>query len=562
MSNNNFTLKDDIQEKLELYELTQDKLGVDITNLVLFNIIQQSKYFNNNNHFAHTNLLLLDNKFHLSNISQFHEDGIIVKLIDYDKDYPNNYVSFELNQNGKVTMYDYGEQHDMSNVKLFISYEQKQSFHKINHYVEQVLSNREQANNLNDTSIPISEYDFNLYKQYIEKYDDNMVLKVGYDKESKSSTYSFLCKGNFCQYGNDDSSFNIENEKNKYNKKFGFNSINNPNTISFSLNQMLILSELQHPVFSNNQVNQLTKILIGELVSKYDKLFEKIQLHQDLKFDIVNLSDKEFNPLKDTSYVSKNQILKSHDKYSGGEYLFKGYFNPDKFACLNNHPKMYYHCSESTNQLYGIKYLDINNYNLDNEYDKLFITMKTKQDDLIGYMAIARNKEDKGSNIWKINTIGIKSQFRGLGLTNELYQKMQDFAEINNLIIWRNTMSLSKDGQIKLVNKLNKDNLKNFHTLESDYDFLEQPLGKLLRYYLRQHKDIDCEQFTKLSSFISDLDKKENSYIKNNHNLDKYLSEHYDDLSKLDYDKIKNICVDDELDLSTVTQLKNKRLKP
>ena len=97
MSNNNFTLKDDIQEKLELYELTQDKLGVDITNLVLFNIIQQSKYFNNNNHFAHTNLLLLDNKFHLSNISQFHEDGIIVKLIDYDKDYPNNYVSFELN---------------------------------------------------------------------------------------------------------------------------------------------------------------------------------------------------------------------------------------------------------------------------------------------------------------------------------------------------------------------------------------------------------------------------------------------------------------------------------
>lgn len=176
--------------------------------------------------------------------------------------------------------------------------------------------------------------------------------------------------------------------------------------------------------------------------------------------------------------------------------------------------------------------------------------MKTKQNDFIGYMAIARNEEDKGSNIWKINTIGIKSQFRGLGLTNELYQKMQDFAELNNLIIWRNTMSLSKDGQKKLVNKLNKDNLKNFHTLESDYDFLEQPLGKLLRYHLRQHKNIDCEQFIKLSSFISDLDKNKNGHIKNNRNLDNYLSEHYDDLSKLDYDKIKHICVGDELNLS------------
>ena len=50
MTNNNFTLKDDIQEKLELYELTQDKIGIDITNLVLFNTIQQSKYFNHNHH--------------------------------------------------------------------------------------------------------------------------------------------------------------------------------------------------------------------------------------------------------------------------------------------------------------------------------------------------------------------------------------------------------------------------------------------------------------------------------------------------------------------------------
>ena len=116
--------------------------------------------------------------------------------------------------------------------------------------------------------------------------------------------------------------------------------------------------------------------------------------------------------------------------------------------------------------------------------------------------------------------------------------------------------------QKKLVNKLNKDYLKNFHTLESDYDFLEQPLGKLLRYHLREHKDIDCEQFIKLSNFISELGKDENSYIKNNSNLDKYLSEHYDDLSKLDYDKIKNICVDDELNLSKVTHLKNNRLKP
>ena len=37
--------------------------------------------------------------------------------------------------------------------------------------------------------------------------------------------------------------------------------------------------------------------------------------------------------------------------------------------------------------------------------------------------------------------------------------------------------------------------------------------------------------------------------------LDKYLSEHYDDLSKLDYDKIKQICMGDELNLSKAKKL-------
>ena len=54
---------------------------------------------------------------------------------------------------------------------------------------------------------------FNLYKKYIETYDDNMVLKGKYDKELKTTEYSFLCQGDFCHYRNNDSSFNIEEEK-------------------------------------------------------------------------------------------------------------------------------------------------------------------------------------------------------------------------------------------------------------------------------------------------------------------------------------------------------------
>ena len=34
-------------------------------------------------------------------------------------------------------------------------------------------------------------------KKYIETYDDNMVLKGKYDKELKTTEYSFLCQGDF-----------------------------------------------------------------------------------------------------------------------------------------------------------------------------------------------------------------------------------------------------------------------------------------------------------------------------------------------------------------------------
>ena len=40
-----------------------------------------------------------------------------------------------------------------------------------------------------------------------------MVLKGKYDKELKTTEYSFLCQGDFCHYRNNDSSFNIEEEK-------------------------------------------------------------------------------------------------------------------------------------------------------------------------------------------------------------------------------------------------------------------------------------------------------------------------------------------------------------
>ena len=67
----------------------------------------------------------------------------------------------------------------------------------------------------------------------------------------------------------------LKKKKNKYNEKFGFGSINNPNVTGFTLNHIPDIIELKHPVFNHNQVNKLTGILIGELVSKYDKLFEK-----------------------------------------------------------------------------------------------------------------------------------------------------------------------------------------------------------------------------------------------------------------------------------------------
>lgn len=549
------TLREEIHDLMEMNNLTSDYLGVDITDYILFNVLNQSKYFNHRDTFKNFDLAYLDEykTFTLSHFAcEWHRsDAYSSKILwNKGKEFVNDIIvvgddSMSLDQD---SYYSSGYQ---SNVNIFVSQDKLDALLKLSNYIKEQL---DYSKNHDDKFMPlvINQFEEDLYKSLFF----NSYFKVKNNGDDKLFTWS----------GRNLYGEKIVNESDCELLKVIQFILNHLSVQSLSNDNKIVLDKLKNSGCKNIAIQEtLINMTIEQLVQEYDVRFEQIQQHQQLKFEILDFSKQDVihnipndSSISITQKVSGNDLSsKFKEKYDLYKYLHHEYFDVDKEIglCIDKKRKNNY--LQLLNDIYGISYLKYNNFQYqDFEYDKIFIVLKNEFDDMLGFLALGRNKNDADINLFKINTISIKHQFRGLNLTDELYLFAEKLAKENNFIILRDTYSLSDDGRQFLNKKLEKyaDKLDHFITVEG-YDY-SVSLYSLL--YKEGMDKIDTEKFSEINHIYKTMiESNEEKLSLFNQYL---LKENIGHVNDVDISIVKSIAYHDSLGLNG-DEVKNKKHK-
>ena len=490
------TLREEIHDLMEMNNLTSDYLDVDITDYILFMVLNKSKYFNHRDTFKNFDLAYLDEykTFTLSHFAcEWHRsDAYSSKILwNKGKEFVNDIIvtgddGMSLDQD---SYYSSGYQ---SNLNIFVSQDKLDALLKLSNYIKEQL---DYSKNHDDKFMPlvINQFEEDLYKSLFF----NSYFKVKNNGDDKLFTWS----------GRNLYGEKIVNESDCELLKVIQFILNHPSVQSLSNDNKIVLDKLKNSGCKNIAIQEtLINMTIEQLVQEYDVRFEQIQQHQQLKFEILDFSKQDVihnipndSSIAITQKVSGNDLSsKFEEKYDLYKYLHHEYFDVDKEIGLCVDKKRKNNYLQLLNDIYGISYLKHNNFQYkDFEYDKIFIVLKNEFDDMLGFLALVRNKNDADINLFKINTISIKHQFRGLNLTDELYLFAEKLAKENNFIILRDTYSLSDDGRQFLNKKLEKyaDKLDHFITVKG-YDY-SVSLYSLL--YKEGMDKIDTEKFSEIN---------------------------------------------------------------
>ena len=550
------TLREEIHDLMEMNNLTSDYLGVDITDYILFNVLNKSKYFNYRNTFKNFDLAYLDEykTFTLSHFAcEWHRsDAYSSKILwNKGKEFVNDIIvagddSMSLDQD---SYYSSGYQ---SNVNIFVSQDKLDALLKLSNYIKEQL---DYSKNHDDKFMPlvINQFEEDLYKSLFF----NSYFKVKNNGDDKLFTWS----------GRNLYGEKIVNESDCELLKVIQFILNHPSVQSLSNDNKIVLDKLKNSGCKNIAIQEtLINMTIEQLVQEYDVRFEQIQQHQQLKFEILDFSKQDVihnipndSSIAITQKVSGNDLSsKFKEKYDLYKYLHHEYFDVDKEIglCIDKKRKNNY--LQLLNDIYGISYLKYNNFQYqDFEYDKIFIVLKNEFDDMLGFLALGRNKNDADINLFKINTISIKHQFRGLNLTDELYLFAEKLAKENNFIILRDTYSLSDDGRQFLNKKLEKyaDKLDHFITVEG-YDY-SVSLYSLL--YKEGMDKIDTEKFSEINHIYKTMiESNEEKLSLFNQYL---LKENIGHVNDVDISIVKSIAYHDSLGLNGDEVKNNKKHK-
>lgn len=550
------TLREEIHDLMEMNNLTSDYLDFDITDYILFRVLNQSKYFNNRNTFKNFDLAYLDEykTFTLSHFAcEWHRsDAYSSKILwNKGKEFVNDIIvagddSMSLDQD---SYYSSGYQ---SNVNIFVSQDKLDALLKLSNYIKEQL---DYSKNHDDKFMPlvINQFEEDLYKSLFF----NSYFKVKNNGDDKLFTWS----------GRNLYGEKIVNESDCELLKVIQFILNHPSVQSLSNDNKIVLDKLKNSGCKNIAIQDtLINMTIEQLVQEYDVRFEQIQQHQQLKFEILDFSKQDVihnipndSSIAITQKVSGNDLSsKFKEKYDLYKYLHHEYFDVDKEIglCIDKKRKNNY--LQLLNDIYGISYLKYNNFQYqDFEYDKIFIVLKNEFDDMLGFLALGRNKNDADINLFKINTISIKHQFRGLNLTDELYLFAEKLAKENNFIILRDTYSLSDDGRQFLNKKLEKyaDKLDHFITVKG-YDY-SVSLYSLL--YKEGMDKIDTEKFSEINHIYKTMiESNEEKLSLFNQYL---LKENIGHVNDVDISIVKSIAYHDSLGLNSDEVKNNKKHK-
>lgn len=550
------TLREEIHDLMEMNNLTSDYLDFDITDYILFRVLNQSKYFNNRNTFKNFDLAYLDEHktFTLSHFAcEWHRsDAYSSKILwNKGKEFVNDIIvagddSMSLDQD---SYYSSGYQ---SNINIFVSQDKLDALLKLSNYIKEQL---DYSKNHDDKFMPlvINQFEEDLYKSLFF----NSYFKVKNNGDDKLFTWS----------GRNLYGEKVVNESDCELLKVIQFILNHPSVESLSNDNEIVLDKLKDSGSKNIAIQEtLINMTIEQLVQEYDVRFEQIQQHQQFKFEILDFSKQDtiHNIPNDSSIaiiqkVSGNDLSsKFEQKYDLYKYLHHEYFDVDKEIGLCVDKKRKNNYLQLLNDIYGISYLKHNSFQYqDFEYDKIFIVLKNEFDDMLGFLALGRNKNDADINLFKINSISIKHQFRGLNLTDELYLFAEKLAKENNFIILRDTYSLSDDGRQFLNKKLEKyaDKLDHFITVEG-YDY-SVSLYSLL--YKEGMDKIDTEKFSEINYIYKTMiESNEEKLSLFNQYLSKEKIKHVNDV---DVSIVKHIAYHDSLSLNSDEVKNNKKHK-
>lgn len=548
------TLREEIHDLMEMNNLTSDYLDVDITDYILFKVLNQSKYFNHRNTFKNFDLAYLDEykTFTLSHFAcEWHNEDIYDSKILWNKgkEFINDILvvgddGISLDQD---SYFSSGYQ---SNLNIFVSQDKRDALLKLSNYIKEQL---DYSKNHDDKFMPlvINQFEEDLYKSLFFRAD----FKVKNNADAKLFTWTGL---------------------NSYGKKIVDESdceplkniqfiLNHPSVQLLSNDNEIVLDKLKDSGYKNIVIQEtLINMTIEQLVKEYDVRFEQIQHHQQLKLEILDFSKQDVinnipNNSPVTQKVSGNDLSsKFEQKYELYKYLHHEYFDVDKEIGLCVDKKRKNNYLKLLNDIYGVSYLKHNNFEYkDFEYDKIFIVLRNEFDDMLGFLALSRNQNDADLNLFKVNSISIKHQFRGLNLTDELYLFAEKLAKENNFIVMRDTYSLSEDGSKFLNKKLEKyvDKLDHFITVEG-YD-ISISLHSLL--YKKGKDKIDTEKFSEINHIYKTIIESNEEKLSL---FNKYLlKENIEHVNNVDVSIVKSIAYHNSLSLND--DVKNsKKYKP
>ena len=550
------TLREEIHDLMEMNNLTSDYLGVDITDYILFKVLNQSKYFNYRGTFKNFDLAYLDEykTFTLSHFAcEWHSGDAYPSKILWNKgeEFVNDVIvmgddSMSLDQDSYFSS-DY-----QSNLNIFVSQDKLDALLKLSNYIKAQLD-YSKSHDDNFMPLVINQFEEDLYKSLFF----NSYFKVKSNGDEKLFTWA-----GFNSYGE-----KIVNESEcEFLKVIQF-ILNHPSIQSLPNDNEIVLDKLKNFGYKNMTIQEtLINMTIEQLVQQYDERFEQIQQHQQLKFEILDFSKQDViknipndNSIVITQKVSGNDLsAKFEQKYELYRYLHREYFDVDREIGLcidekrkNNHLKL-------LNNIYGVSYLKHNNFEYqDFEYDKVFIVLKNEFDDMLGFLALSRNRNDEDVNVFKINSISIKHQFRGLDLTDELYLFAEKLATENDFIILRDTYSLSEDGRKFLNKKLEKyvDKLDHFITVKG-YDFSVSFYSLI---HTQEKSKIDTEKFSEINHIYKTMiEPNEEKLSLFNQYLSKEKIKHVNDI---DISIVKHIAVHNSLSLNGDEVKNNKKHK-
>lgn len=287
----------------------------------------------------------------------------------------------------------------------------------------------------------------------------------------------------FFKFGSN-ADFNFEEAKEGYLKKFK-KEISN-------------IKRLQNIVDKHKK--SLSKI-INKVNDYYPELNESIS-KEDVKnldfyaFEAKAAEQTEFvrtatlNPVHDLSMFKKHDL----NKTSFYDFVFE---NPFDINSQNSNSNAYQGMVYVSKEIYSKKI-----YSTKETTDYVYIVAKTKHNETAGVICLS--KKDDVKNVYKINEISIKNNFRNKGLATEIYSKVADFCIKNDLILSNNTYSHEGDKYLpKMVQKLREEkpdfmsidsNLSNIYD-NNDKTMVVEYYNKNILNFLSQNKDFNYKTF-------------------------------------------------------------------